>query len=302
MTKRVPQPVVDSKNAALIIDKEKFKEELNKQIEVGNGLYAETIRNIEEFKKNEADYRKWDDYNSELLKQSFNIERSDYKYDYDHCASWVGVAGAMILSPTKPSDSLRDLKEKIKRKVDNLEKLRDKTNLLKCEVSNYAPPSLPESNNYSSKLATPDNNHVFIVHGHSDTIKVNVARTLEKLGLVPVILHEKPNEGKTIIEKFEKHSNVGFAVVLLTDDDEGKSKSEKDFHKRARQNVLLELGYFIGRLGRERVVPLYSKAVELPSDLYGLVYVPIDAAESWKYILVRELKAAGYDVDANKII
>jgi predicted nucleotide-binding protein len=133
-------------------------------------------------------------------------------------------------------------------------------------------------------------------------VKINVARTLEKLGLNPIILHEQANSGKTIIEKFEEHSNVGFAIVLLTDDDLGKAKKDENLNARARQNVILELGYFIGKLGRNRVCPLYTKGVELPSDLYGLLYLEIDSSEYWKISLAKELKAAGYDIDVNKII
>ena len=143
---------------------------------------------------------------------------------------------------------------------------------------------------------------VFVVHGHNNEIKIDVARTLEKLGLNPIILHEQPNNGKTIIEKFEAYSNVGFAIVLLTDDDEGKGKKETDFKLRARQNVILELGYFIGRLGRNKVCPLYSRGVDLPTDISGVLYIEIDQGDTWKIRMVKELKAAGYDVDANKII
>jgi predicted nucleotide-binding protein len=105
-----------------------------------------------------------------------------------------------------------------------------------------------------------------------------------------------------VIEKFEAHSNVGFAIILLTDDDEGKSKTEIDLKKRARQNVVLELGYFIGKLGRSKVLPLYSDGVELPSDIHGLLYIPLDKAENWKFSIVKELKEAGYTVDANKLL
>lgn len=144
--------------------------------------------------------------------------------------------------------------------------------------------------------------NIFIVHGHDERTKLDVARTLEKIGLNPIILSEQPNQGQTIIEKFELHSNVGFAVVLLTADDLGKTKTADDEKYRARQNVILEMGYFIGKLGRNKVFPLYEDGVELPSDLHGVLYNPIDDANSWKFKLAKELKAAGYDIDANKLI
>lgn len=146
------------------------------------------------------------------------------------------------------------------------------------------------------------NNKVFIVHGHNNEVKLAVARSIEKLGLEPIILHEQANNGKTIIEKFEQHSNVGFAIVLLTADDSGKARGEELDKQRARQNVILEMGYFIGKLGRDRVCPLYEKGVELPSDLYGLVYTELDIAESWKFKLAKELKEAGYAIDTNRLL
>lgn len=143
---------------------------------------------------------------------------------------------------------------------------------------------------------------ILIVHGHNEELKEKVARTIEKLKLNPIILHEQSNEGQTVIEKFEKHSNVSFAVVLLTYDDFGNVKSEKNHNKRARQNVILELGYFIAKIGRENVMPLYEKEVELPSDISGVLYTLIDETENWKFRLVKELKSAGFKVDANDII
>jgi predicted nucleotide-binding protein len=143
---------------------------------------------------------------------------------------------------------------------------------------------------------------IFIVHGHNEEVKHNVARVIEKLKLNPIILNEQSNEGLTIIEKFEKYSNVSFAVVLLTYDDFGNSKSNDKRNKRARQNVILELGYFIAKLGRQNVMPLYEDDVELPSDISGVLYTKIDNSENWKFRLVKELKTAGFIVDANDIL
>lgn len=133
-------------------------------------------------------------------------------------------------------------------------------------------------------------------------MKEAVARFLERLGLDPVVLHEKPNAGRTIIEKFSEYADVQFAVVLLTADDEGKSRgSETPPSLRARQNVLLELGYFLGKLGRARVCALYDAGVEIPSDYQGVLFVELDKSDRWRFDLVRELRGAGFDVDANRI-
>lgn len=146
---------------------------------------------------------------------------------------------------------------------------------------------------------------VFVVHGHDEKLKTQVARTLERLDLEPIILHEMPNKGRTIIEKFEDYSDVPFAVVLLTPDDMGyvSDADPSTAQPRARQNVILELGFFLGRLGRERVAALFtgSSDFEKPSDYDGVTYIPVDGAGRWQFDLIRELKAAGIEVDANKI-
>ena len=145
-------------------------------------------------------------------------------------------------------------------------------------------------------------NKVFIVHGHDESARETVARFLERLQIEPIILHEQRNEGRTIIEKFEDYTaDVGFAVVLLTPDDVGASKDRRDdLEPRARQNVIFELGFFIGKLGRSKVCALKG-TVETPSDYDGVVYTDLDDAGGWKTQLVDELKAAGFDIDANRM-
>ncbi len=275
----------------LTVGKEFFKQALNDRIQIGEEILnrqIQTREQLDEAKKNIAD---WNSYNSELLKQSFNNEYNEYKKSYDDANFYYGMLGG----GTK--NELVEFKEKLQNKLTNLNQLLAKVDLMKSQVSELTQTASP-----ATQTDKANSNNVFIVHGHNIEIKVNVARTLEKLGLNPIILHEQANAGKTIIEKFEKHSDVGFAIILLTDDDFGKAKSEDNLNPRARQNVILEMGYFIGRLGRERVCPLYTKGVELPSDLYGLLYTEIDSSEDWKIKMAKELKAAGYDIDVNKII
>jgi predicted nucleotide-binding protein len=145
---------------------------------------------------------------------------------------------------------------------------------------------------------------VFVVHGHETTMKESVARFLTKLELEPIILHEQSNEGKTILEKFEINADVAYAIVLLTDDDRGRSAAAPPDteSKRARQNVIFELGYFFGRLGRKKVCALYSEGVEIPSDLFGLVYTPIDKERAWQFELAKEIKSSGVTLDLNRLI
>jgi predicted nucleotide-binding protein len=154
----------------------------------------------------------------------------------------------------------------------------------------------------SSLAVASQGTKVFVVHGHDGEIKLEVAELLQRItGKRPVILHEQADSGRTIIEKFEDHaSEAGFAVVLLTADDVGKAKGAATLNTRARQNVVLELGFFFGKLGRSRVVALYEEGVELPSDIKGVLYKSL--AGNWHTELARELRAAGIEIDLSKLV
>lgn len=152
----------------------------------------------------------------------------------------------------------------------------------------------------TTKKPPPQNRKVFIVHSHGH-LKDAVARIIEKLELEAIILDEKPGAGNTLIEKFQKHSDVGYAVVLLAPDDVG-GKAGGATHDRARQNVIFELGYFVGKIGRGLVCLLYVEGVEIPSDYFGVEYVSFDAKNAWKLKLAAELREAGYAIDFNLLI
>jgi len=145
-------------------------------------------------------------------------------------------------------------------------------------------------------------NSVFIVHGHDEALKTKAARFVEKLGIKAIILHEQANRGQTIIEKIEANTNVGFAIVLYTEDDLGNERRKAasgELNGRARQNVVFEHGYLIAKLGRARVTPLVSGKLELPSDISGVVYVD---DSNWQIDIAKEMKAAGYVIDFNKLV
>lgn len=164
---------------------------------------------------------------------------------------------------------------------------------------------LVASGQEASPLRTPpvpQSKTVFVVHGHETETKESVARILDRIGLEPIILHEQPNAGRTIIEKFEVYSDVGFAVVLLTPDDVGALASEAaNLKTRARQNVILELGYFLGRLTRSRVCALYKKGVEIPTDYQGVLYIELDPAGAWRTKVAQELVEAGFSIKLEKL-
>lgn len=151
----------------------------------------------------------------------------------------------------------------------------------------------------SDSASATNSRKVFVVHGHDNEAKETTARFLEKLALQPIILHEQPSSGRTVIEKFENYSDdIAFAVVLLTPDDVGAVKnSSASLKPRARQNVIMELGYFMGRLGRVRVCALYKGGVELPSDYQGILYVEMDAAGAWKAKLAQEFVQAKLPIE-----
>ena len=148
-----------------------------------------------------------------------------------------------------------------------------------------------------------DSKQVFVVHGRDQGTLAEVLQVLSQLGLDPVVLQDLPNQGRTIIEKFEDYAKVGFAVVICTPDDEGKlAHGDTEPQPRVRQNVLLEWGYFLRELGRDRVCALIKGEVEVPSDYSGVLYVDMDAAGAWKLRLASELNHAQYDIDANNLL
>jgi nucleic acid-binding protein len=147
-----------------------------------------------------------------------------------------------------------------------------------------------------------DKSKVFIVHGHDNATKEAAARFIEKIGLEAIILHEQASSGHTIIEKIEENTNVGFGIVLYTPCDLGASQKQKDQLKaRARQNVVFEHGYLIGKIGRENVCALVKGDIETPNDISGVVYIKMDEGDGWKLAVAKEMKKSGYDVDLNKI-
>lgn len=169
------------------------------------------------------------------------------------------------------------------------------------EINEYWDEDLMPTSSEIHENAPITTDEIFIVHGRDEGAKNIVARFLEKLDLKPVILAEIPGRGRTIIEKFEQHAQVGYAIVLLTPDDAGSFQGDaNDLKPRARQNVIFELGFFIGRLGRERVYALTKGDVEIPSDYAGVEYIPFNDSDDWKLKLIRELKSDGFEVDANR--
>lgn len=157
----------------------------------------------------------------------------------------------------------------------------------------------------SPVIASPgpgSGNSVFVVHGHDKARRDEVELLLHKLELTPIILQDKPSKGNTMIEKFEEHADeIGFAIALFTADDKGRANNERKYNPRARQNVIFELGYFYARLERRNTAVLLDSAIEIPSDIQGIVRIQFSNPQ-WKAELVREFKAANLKGSWDKFI
>jgi len=135
---------------------------------------------------------------------------------------------------------------------------------------------------------------VFLVHGHDHAASYQVQNFLREVNLEVIVLKDIGGGSKTIIEKFERYSNVEFAVVVLTPDDKGGTAAtgHEEQKYRARQNVIFELGFFVGKLGRNKVIALRASDVEIPSDYSGVEYITLDPNGGWRWSLARELQIA----------
>ncbi len=186
--------------------------------------------------------------------------------------------------------------------IDSLKGIYERLELYDdySETSQRTPGNEDISDNFTHILGE----EVSIIHGRDEAAKHAIARFVERLGLKAIVLDEQPDDGLTIIEKLERDAgNVGFAIAALTPDDVGALKDEADeqLKLRARQNVIFELGYFMGKLGRPRVCLLIEGELENPSDLDGLLYVPISSSNEWQLKLAAAMQRAGLPVDLNKL-
>lgn len=290
MAKRKPynKPILPAPN--LSIPRPEAEEKIQARITTGKALFDTPINNQTEFDDIKAKRTKWDDYNQELLGRIFDSEA--VLEDYNAKPSFASVR----INPSL-TEQISSFKEGIYKKITALESIAERLELI---------PVLPNKINHSNSVypqATEvDKSKVFIVHGHDDLAKIEMARLISDLGFEPIILHEQASSGKTIIEKIESYTNVGFAVVLYTPCDKGgKDDDPINLKPRARQNVVFEHGYLIGKLGRDKVCALVRGNVETPNDISGVVYVTIDTHGAWKYALAEEMSNAGFDIDKNKI-
>lgn len=276
----------------LRVSKEEAYQQIEAQIEKGRQLHVQQISAKDDLNRMSRESNNWSKYNIYLLTKIFDnsamaMEYEDFNYNPPDISELEYLAYQANITSYLQS-KIDEYRTGISDSINSLQLI---LKLLKlCDG-----PS-------DTDLSTVGN-EIFIVHGRDDGIKETVARFVEKLGLKATILHEQPSGGQTIIEKLEKYAdNAGFAIVLLTPDDIGslKDEIENEDKPRARQNVVFELGYFMGRLGRQRICPIFKGKIEKPSDIDGVIYVSMDG-ENWKLKLGQEIKNAGFPVDMNKI-
>lgn len=210
----------------------------------------------------------------------------------------VEMGSSWVDGPT-PQQQAQAARENVAEgKRTSIQLLNQAIRWLEDEIGDSASESTPTANVGGPVF----DRRVFIVHGHDELALQSVARFVEGIGFEAVVLKEQANQGQTIIEKIERHGNVGFAIVLLTPDDVG-CKVGGTPTPRARQNVLMELGYFMGRLGRSRICALTtSSGMELPTDFAGVLWQALDEAGAWKQSLARELQASGFEINWNEVM
>lgn len=261
---------------------------LRVQLERGHEIRDRPISSWEALKEARAARSTWVDYVEELLASVFTTSRIADEFSGRGQLAFGAIGGQPNLG-----EDTEDFRSGVASYVRRLESIIERLPLFDGPGSPTAGPVRPET---QAEL----NRRVFVVHGHSREPVEAVARLLSDQGLEAVILDEQPNRGRTIIEKFEGHADVGYAVVIMSADDHG-GEAGKATVPRARQNVILELGFFIGTLGRRRVAALVEESVERPSDIDGVLYIALDPGRAWRFQLGKELRDAGLPVDLNLI-
>jgi predicted nucleotide-binding protein len=270
------------------------KARLAERMEIGREFLSRDIQSHEALDIVEKEYQKWNDFNSALLKQIFTTDELAKEY------STSGMGPVVIFREPTFGEKVQTLRKRIDRKVHQLDSIIERVALF--SVIGSAKQSL-HSADPIDKTDTTKSKKVFVVHGRDDAAKANLEAFLREIGLEPIVLHRQADEGLTVIEKFEKHSDVKYAFILLTPDEvaylaseTNKDDAQRDKERRARPNVIFEWGYFVGKLGRSRVCCISTGNVSLPSDMNGLVTKRyVSSVEEVAFQVIKDLRAAGID-------
>lgn len=277
-----------------------FKEESWAKIVKKNELKSTLLALIGKYQEIITNFLKYQGpVNIEDLQNRYNIEKDKIKFtlqkligdQHEYYTKLFVHPPIMIFSGDPRQDLVNDLQQ-------------DRHN---CEwvLSMLHDDMFPLNNAPSSPSSRDLSNKVFVVYGRDNEMKATVPAMLRQLHLIPVLLEDQPSQSNTIIEKFEHNSDVDYVIILLSPDDQVSSRNENpnSVKYRARQNVILEMGYFIGKLGRKNCAILFrpDQNFEFPSDIQGLVYIKYDSEGSWKYKLIKEMKSIGFDISADAV-
>ena len=251
-------------------------QKLEKLISDARALIEKQVTN------SDTDFEAWEVNVRRFLSKKYGEKSIEYK-KFDDTSFFSGCWGIDTTDEEFHSDCVNSCREGLEITIAILQSYLD---------------DLSDSDTNEGIRPPHNSKKVFIVHGHDGELKQAVARIIEKQGIEAIILSEQANKGRTIIEKFEDYSDVSGAICLFTADDYGRAKNNTTDNTRARQNVVLEAGYFMGKLGRNCVAILADKDIEMPSDLSGIVYTD---STNWEINLLKELKEMGYTIDFNKL-
>ena len=273
----------------LMVSRKEAEQKIQTQIDKGQQLVDRQILSEYDLEEADSEFDNWSKYNEVLLSGLFDNSAIADQYTEFYGGSYSTIATL--------EDQIGYYRRDVTKRINRLKGIFEQLELIPEQ-------STSPTTVLSGQSSAVNGNEVFIVHGHDQTVKSEVARFVEKFELVVTILDEKPGGGRTIIEKFEKYaSNAAFAIVLLTPDDVGAPKDRQDDLKpRARQNVIFEIGYFFKGLGRGRVCAMSKEEVEFPSDLNGVSYIPLDSNGGWKLKLFQEMKEAELSIDSSKLV
>lgn len=278
----------------LLIPQDDAKSKLQERIQKGLAIKQAKINSREALDETKSEYSKWNSFNTELLKRIFSTDELAEEY-----SRWIRT-GVIAMRELSLGEKIADLYKNIDQKIHRIDSIIERLELI--PLTKTAAAAAPqESESVRSPAKTKK---VFVVHGHDEIAKTNLEVFLHEIGLEPVVLHRQADEGLTVIEKFEKHSDVGYAFILLTPDeisyvkaDESKDDNKRQKEYRARPNVIFEFGYFVGKLGRSRVCCLYTGDVSLPSDISGMIYKKFtNSIEEVAYSIIKDLKVSGYAI------
>ena len=241
------------------------------QVEKGHIMLDIQIKSNVEIKTADKLYNHWNSKSYDILKKIF--KSSNVARDY---SSYTWSIGGILICDLKLIEKKEKLHSNIRKKISKLESIITSLHLLE------------EGKKAKTKLQK-----IFFVHGTDCDTSAQVLNLLVELNLQPIIMKDLALAGKTIIDEIQKRAEVNYAIGLLTPDNLGGNNA-KDLQYRADQNVILELGIFIGKLGRKRVCSLHVEGVELPDDFHGFEYIEIDSTNVWKKKLINELHLAGF--------